>query len=237
MAFRDPDWLLMDGQRRMLLSHPLDRYLRELPSQPDFRISAVNNTHGYVATWEVREDHTLWLIHLQTRPAEEPDPGIRLVFPGATGPVFAEWVAQELRSSTGDQRRYSPREGWTFARETYLTVWRGRVVLVEEATREGRVSEMFTPHLESIFGSEEAAFLRAAHANPDDSAPRLVYADWLDERGDPRGEAVRLAERMRGLDPAALNAQLIASRDVLRRSIHHELWLVLMGYKQFLPAL
>lgn len=29
-------------------------------------------------------------------------------------------------------------------------------------------------------------------ANPADIAPRLVYADWLEERGDPRGEFIRL---------------------------------------------
>ena len=32
--------------------------------------------------------------------------------------------------------------------------------------------------------SDEAAFLRAILASPADEAPRLVYADWLQERGD-----------------------------------------------------
>jgi uncharacterized protein (TIGR02996 family) len=37
------------------------------------------------------------------------------------------------------------------------------------------------------------AFLRAIVANPDDDAPRLIYADWLDERGDAeRAEFIRL---------------------------------------------
>jgi uncharacterized protein (TIGR02996 family) len=35
--------------------------------------------------------------------------------------------------------------------------------------------------------SDEAAFLNAILANPADDAPRLVYADWLDERGDALG--------------------------------------------------
>jgi uncharacterized protein (TIGR02996 family) len=34
--------------------------------------------------------------------------------------------------------------------------------------------------------------LAAIRANPADDAPRLVYADWLEERGDPRGEFIRL---------------------------------------------
>src|SRR5690242_1443256 len=39
---------------------------------------------------------------------------------------------------------------------------------------------------------DEEAFLRAICENPDDDLPRLVYADWLDERGDPRGEFIRV---------------------------------------------
>jgi uncharacterized protein (TIGR02996 family) len=33
--------------------------------------------------------------------------------------------------------------------------------------------------------SDNDALFRAILANPDDDAPRLVYADWLDEHGDP----------------------------------------------------
>jgi uncharacterized protein (TIGR02996 family) len=40
--------------------------------------------------------------------------------------------------------------------------------------------------------SEEQAFLSAIVANPDDHTTKLVYADWLDERNDPRAEIVRL---------------------------------------------
>jgi uncharacterized protein (TIGR02996 family) len=36
------------------------------------------------------------------------------------------------------------------------------------------------------------AFLRAVIDHPDDDGPRLVYADWLDEQGDVRGEFIRL---------------------------------------------
>jgi uncharacterized protein (TIGR02996 family) len=32
----------------------------------------------------------------------------------------------------------------------------------------------------------EAAFLQAIRDRPDDDALRLIYADWLDERGDGR---------------------------------------------------
>ncbi|HKA08010.1 MAG TPA: TIGR02996 domain-containing protein [Gemmataceae bacterium] len=39
--------------------------------------------------------------------------------------------------------------------------------------------------------TDETAFLKAIQAAPGDDAPRLVYADWLDERGDARGQFVR----------------------------------------------
>ncbi|MFO0810388.1 MAG: TIGR02996 domain-containing protein [Gemmataceae bacterium] len=39
---------------------------------------------------------------------------------------------------------------------------------------------------------DDEAFLAAILAHPDDDLPRLVYADWLDDRGDPRGEFIRL---------------------------------------------
>jgi uncharacterized protein (TIGR02996 family) len=43
------------------------------------------------------------------------------------------------------------------------------------------------PHGEGI-----AAFLTAVAEEPDAAAPRLIFADWLEERGDPRAELVRL---------------------------------------------
>jgi uncharacterized protein (TIGR02996 family) len=41
--------------------------------------------------------------------------------------------------------------------------------------------------------ADRAAFLRAIAENPDDDLPRLVYADWLDEHGEPaRAEFIRI---------------------------------------------
>src|SRR5688572_17854310 len=56
-------------------------------------------------------------------------------------------------------------------------------------------------------------FLRAICENPADDAPRLVFADWLDERGDPdRARFIRVqvalaAARARGEEPADLIEQ------------------------------
>jgi len=39
---------------------------------------------------------------------------------------------------------------------------------------------------------EDFSFLRAIVDQPDDEALRLIYADWLEDRGDPRAEFLRL---------------------------------------------
>ena len=39
----------------------------------------------------------------------------------------------------------------------------------------------------------ENAFLQAVLADPEDDAPRLIYADWLDEQGEgERAEFIRV---------------------------------------------
>lgn len=40
--------------------------------------------------------------------------------------------------------------------------------------------------------TDHDAFLEAICERPEDDFPRLQYADWLDERGDPRGEFIRV---------------------------------------------
>ncbi len=46
----------------------------------------------------------------------------------------------------------------------------------------------------------EYDFLETILSDPTDSTPRLVYADWLDELGDPRGELLRIQEELRQLE-------------------------------------
>src|SRR3954471_11402384 len=73
--------------------------------------------------------------------------------------------------------------------------------------------------------SADAAFLAAIRDRPDDDLPRLVYADYLDERGDPRGEFIRLQierARLPADDPRRYN--LLAREQELLR-LHEEEWL------------
>ena len=50
--------------------------------------------------------------------------------------------------------------------------------------------------------TDRDALLRAICDNPEDDAPRLVYADWLDENGDPlQAEFIRLQLQHSPVDP------------------------------------
>src|SRR5438552_18844634 len=44
--------------------------------------------------------------------------------------------------------------------------------------------------------NSDAAFLKAIRADPADDALRLIYADWLEEHGDPRAEYLRLRHQI-----------------------------------------
>jgi uncharacterized protein (TIGR02996 family) len=76
----------------------------------------------------------------------------------------------------------------------------------------------------------EQRFLDAIESQPEDRSVRLVYADWLEERGDPNGELIRIEEEMRSL-PAYSDRywQLKPRRNALRQACDKE-WLQRLKY-------
>lgn len=78
--------------------------------------------------------------------------------------------------------------------------------------------------------SEEVAFLSAIAARPNDQLRRLVYADWLEERGDTRHELIRIESEMAGLPVYADRyLELKPDRDRLRMQLP-ETWCQKLGY-------
>jgi uncharacterized protein (TIGR02996 family) len=59
------------------------------------------------------------------------------------------------------------------------------------------------------------ALLSAVIANPDDDTVRLVYADWLEEQGDPRAEFIRLQIALARDEPGDQVALELRERDLL----------------------
>jgi uncharacterized protein (TIGR02996 family) len=83
--------------------------------------------------------------------------------------------------------------------------------------------------------AEHEAFLRAIFDSPDDDTPRLVYADFLDENGDPeRAEFIRvqceLARTPYSSDPSQL-AIRERERELLVR-LHPELEVINWAWKE-----
>src|SRR5439155_14343361 len=67
-------------------------------------------------------------------------------------------------------------------------------------------------------------FLSAILDDPDDDVPRLVFADWLEERGDVRGEFIRRQcelEQLAEDDPARAEHE---SRCQVLQSVYKSAW-------------
>ncbi|HKB01758.1 MAG TPA: TIGR02996 domain-containing protein [Gemmataceae bacterium] len=76
----------------------------------------------------------------------------------------------------------------------------------------------------SDMGPEEAAFLDRVSADPDDDAPRLIFADWLDERGDPRGEFIRVQVALARLPADDPRAAGLKDREAILLARYHAHW-------------
>jgi uncharacterized protein (TIGR02996 family) len=78
---------------------------------------------------------------------------------------------------------------------------------------------------EQIPDLEEQSLVRHILKEPDDDQARLVYADWLEERGDPRAEFLRIQCALKN-DP--VDKKLLARQTKLRGKIRPE-WLSIVG--------
>jgi uncharacterized protein (TIGR02996 family) len=83
---------------------------------------------------------------------------------------------------------------------------------------------------------DEAGFLQAILAAPEDTALRLVYADWLEERGDIRGEFVRLDVALRAMPGDAVDYAALAMRwEELRTQMSPAWLLAVLGDEAQIP--
>jgi uncharacterized protein (TIGR02996 family) len=77
--------------------------------------------------------------------------------------------------------------------------------------------------------SDPAGFLSAMLADPDDDTSRLVYADWLEERGDPRSELLRVQLRLAAWVPDIKERTRLQQRERELISEHGERWMGELG--------
>ncbi|MBL8916760.1 MAG: TIGR02996 domain-containing protein [Archangium sp.] len=90
---------------------------------------------------------------------------------------------------------------------------------VLSAADEAALAQLEAPHARDAKLTEDGAkLLSAVYANPDDVSLRAVYADWLTEHGDPRGEFISLQ-----LSPPSRTSE------VRMRALHKKHWRTWMG--------
>jgi uncharacterized protein (TIGR02996 family) len=207
MTFQIRETLIHRGLSRDVWCDPLASYEGDR-KVPDFGVVTSACWRGYVGTWEVRDD-ALYLLRLDepfgdrslgsfgisTGGAfllrlDEPFGdgsvnGLDEMFPGHGGSVEATWFSGEVVPDDvgpGDPA-LAP-----FA----LVFRRGKLLLEEDLDGEGRVvRSRLTGHVGGLFNAQECGFLQSLRADLNDPTPRLVYADWLEEQGDPRGAELR----------------------------------------------
>src|SRR5262245_37162751 len=71
----------------------------------------------------------------------------------------------------------------------------------------------------------EEGFLQAILKAPDDDAPRLIYADWLEERGDPRGEFIRIQCELARMSEGGQYRAALVEREKKLLAENEEEWL------------
>ena len=76
--------------------------------------------------------------------------------------------------------------------------------------------------------NSDAGFLQDIVAHPNDPVPRLIYADWLDEHDDPRGEFLRLEVQLKELKEDDPKHEKIRARLQELRKGFPRTWLALL---------
>lgn len=153
-----------------------------------------------------------------------PDPGSQ----PSTGAVIDErsrevwlWRPEPLSPATYAELR-ARWPGWTISRER--TALDGHLVRTGGASRSepsGTLVYLERVHATVVLPeppADERALLDAIHTAPEADEPRLVYADLLTMRGDPRGQMITLGVELAELDRTARYSprRLQLAREVTR---------------------
>lgn len=129
-------------------------------------------------------------------------------------------VAVARANGVTPERAWPELEGWDrysdAANVTTCLAWAGR-------QRKDRVHLQYRRSRAVTASREE--LLEAVLAHPDDDAARLVYADWLTEHGDPRGELIAVqCELARLGEDQLLQRHRLEAREAALLSQHGPQW-------------
>lgn len=195
MTAQRAERLVFHRKEQRLFSNPLEGVFSDTFPRPEFSGGSTALWRGYIGSWEVRDDDRLFLTGIEAQVDRRPF-GLADLFPTAPpNGVFADWCSEVLRIPLGRGIAYE-HMGYEseYERDLFLAVRRGLVVYEEEVANPAKtvIRRAVTGHLDAAFGPDEAAFLRGIVEDPADPVRRLAFADWLQERDDPRHLAVRM---------------------------------------------
>ena len=77
--------------------------------------------------------------------------------------------------------------------------------------------------------AKEEGFLREIRAAPAEDGPRGTYADWLNERSDPRGEFINLQLALAKMDIWDPQRKVLEALEAKLWKEHHKEWMVQFG--------
>jgi len=231
------DRLIFQGETVVLFSNPLESYFDDAHPRPKFPRASTACWRGYVATWQIGVEN-LFLQAIDSeermwRSEERPRENALwdLVFPDSPSPVLADWYTGELRIPRGERLEYV-HMGYAsrYERELYLSLEEGEIFLSELRDQDGKILDnTLFRRPPSIRNDDDWAFILAAREQPDDATRRLVYADWLQERGDLRADVIRTMNEHQQ-DPKNESARKVATTAIEAVQPKQWSWLQLMGY-------
>ena len=70
----------------------------------------------------------------------------------------------------------------------------------------------------------ERELFEAIRQNPDDLTPRLIYADWCDQQGDPRGEFIRIQCELAAFEGPPIKVRHLKQREAELWERHRRRW-------------
>lgn len=85
--------------------------------------------------------------------------------------------------------------------------------------------------------STEQHLLELIRSDMDNPAPRLIYADWLDEQGDPQGEFIRVQCELEREGLSALKQRWLRQHERELLDEHEQAWLEPIGPLKLNPCL
>jgi hypothetical protein len=101
MTTQRPDTIKYRNRAYPLHSEPLEAYFRLSGIRLDFMSISTADIRGYQAEWEIADD-LLLLISLSGYVPGSAVQDLQLVFPGASGPIHANWFTGQLRLQVGE---------------------------------------------------------------------------------------------------------------------------------------